>query len=95
MNNKLIRKIVMILTVFCGAAAAIGILYEYLLPLYLSYKFKTDLSDASAIGIIGGADGPTTIYLSGSVPPGITALFAVLAVIGIAYLITSKIKNNK
>jgi Na+-transporting methylmalonyl-CoA/oxaloacetate decarboxylase beta subunit len=95
MNNKTINKFVMIFTVVCGAAAAIGILYEYLLPLYLSYKFKTDLSDASAIGIIGGADGPTTIYLSGSVSPGITALFAVLAAMGITYLIIAKRKNNR
>lgn len=95
MNNKTIKKFVMIFTVICGAAAAIGILYEYLLPLYLSYKLNKDLSDASAIGIIGGADGPTTIYLSGSVSPGITALFAVLTAIGIAYLIMAKRKGNK
>ncbi len=95
MNNKLIRKIVMILTIFCGVAAAIGISYEYLLPLYLSYKLNTDLSDANSIGIIGGADGPTAIYLSGSVSPGITAAFVILAAIGIAYLVITKRKNNK
>lgn len=94
MNNKPIRKIVIILTVFCAAAAAFGILYEYLLPLYLSYKLNKDLRDASAIGIIGGADGPTTIYLSGSVSPGITAVFAVFAVIGIAYLVITKRKHS-
>jgi Na+-transporting methylmalonyl-CoA/oxaloacetate decarboxylase beta subunit len=94
MNNNTINKFVMIFTVICGAAAAIGIAYEFLLPLYLSYKFKSDLSDASAIGIIGGADGPTTIYLSGSVSPGITALFAVLAATGIAYLVITKRKHS-
>jgi Na+-transporting methylmalonyl-CoA/oxaloacetate decarboxylase beta subunit len=95
MNNKIINKFVMIFTVICGAAAAISLLYEYLLPLYLSYKFKTDLSDASSIGIIGGADGPTTIFVSGSVSPGVTALFAVLTVIGIVYLIIAKRRDNK
>lgn len=95
MNNKIIKKSVLIFTVFCTAAAAIGILYEHLLPLYLSYRFKTDLSDASAIGIIGGADGPTTIFISGSAPAGLTAVFAVLAAIGILYLIISKRKSIK
>ncbi|KAF5040091.1 Na+-transporting oxaloacetate decarboxylase beta subunit [anaerobic digester metagenome] len=94
MNNKMIKKLVMIFTVFCTAAAALGISYQYLLPLYLSYKLNKDLSDASAIGIIGGADGPTTIYLSGSVSPGLTAVFAVFAAIGIAYLIITKRKHS-
>lgn len=93
MYNKLIRKIVMIVTVFSTAAAAIGILYEYVLPLYLSFKLNKDLSDASSIGIIGGADGPTAIYVSGSVSPGLTALFAVLAAAGTAYLIISQKKK--
>ncbi len=95
MNNKIIRKIIIISTVFFGAAAAIGISYEYLLPLYLSYKLNTDLSDASSIGIIGGADGPTAIFISGSVSPEIPAICAVIAAMGIAYLIIAKRKNNK
>lgn len=95
MNNKIIRKIIIISTVFFGAAAAIGISYEYLLPLYLSYKLNTDLSDASSIGIIGGADGPTSIFVSGSVSPGITSMCAVIAAMGIAYLIITKRKSNK
>jgi Na+-transporting methylmalonyl-CoA/oxaloacetate decarboxylase beta subunit len=75
----------------------INIAYYFLLPMYLSYKFHKDLSDASSIGIIGGADGPTTIFVSGSqYTPTINAIFTLLSVIGILYLIlTRRNKHNK
>ncbi|MDF2545095.1 MAG: gcdB1 [Herbinix sp.] len=57
-------------------------------------KYNTDFSDASSIGIIGGADGPTTIYVANSKAPGFTALFALLSIVGIIYIIRTKRKNK-
>ena len=76
------------------AATALSGVYNYLLPLYLSYKFNMDLRGASSIGIIGGADGPTSIYVSSSLFPNITAIFALLAAAGIIYLFFDKRKNK-
>jgi len=96
MNNKSIKKLVFIFTVICGALALINTAYCYLLPMYLSYKFNTDLKSASSIGIIGGADGPTSIFVASSQSPklNITAIFALLTVVGIIYLINAKRKNS-
>ena len=94
MNHKLINKFVFVFTAICVAATALSAVYNYLLPLYLSYKFNMDLRGASSIGIIGGADGPTSIYVSSSLLPNITAIFALLAAAGIIYLFFDKRKNK-
>jgi Na+-transporting methylmalonyl-CoA/oxaloacetate decarboxylase beta subunit len=49
-----------------GAAAQIGIVIAFLGALALGHFGIADfgLNEAAAIGIIGGADGPTTIYLT-------------------------------
>lgn len=97
MNNKIIRKVISGFTLLCIIATIISLHYKTLLKLYVSYKFNTDFSDISCIGIIGGSDGPTTIYLSTSNSPYITptVLFALLSITGIAYLIITKKKQNK
>jgi len=43
-----------------GAAAQIGIFVAFLIAVYLGFNG----SEAASIGIIGGADGPTAIYLT-------------------------------
>ena len=48
-----------------GAAAQMGIFGAYLLALVLGF----DPNQAGAIGIIGGADGPTAIFLSSKLAP--------------------------
>lgn len=67
MNKKISTKIITVLTVVFSLVAIIGILSRLALRLYLSYKFdvnSTSIKDAGSIGIIGGADGPTAIFLS-------------------------------
>jgi len=64
-----------------GAAAQIGIFFAFGGALLLGYWGVTDfgLKEASAIAIIGGADGPTTIYATAILAPellGITAATA-------------------
>jgi oxaloacetate decarboxylase beta subunit len=49
-------------TLLLGAAAQLGVVVAFLGALLLGF----DLSEASSIGIIGGADGPTTIFTASS-----------------------------
>ena len=48
-----------------GAAAQFGIFGAYMIALHLGFT----PAEAGAIGIIGGADGPTAIYLSSKLAP--------------------------
>lgn len=92
---KLSAKIVIIFTAICALVAFISALFSFLLPLYLTYKFNIDTRDASSIGSIGGADGPTAIFLSGQSSSRLfTAIFSLLTILGIIYLIFTKHKKN-
>lgn len=84
-----------IFTVICAFAAFISAFFSYLLPLFLSYKFNTDTRNAGSIGVIGGADGPTAIYVSGQSSSHLfTAIFTLLAILGIVYLVIAKHKKT-
>ena len=61
--------------ILIGAAAQCGIFGAYLLAL----AFGFTPSEAGAIGIIGGADGPTAIFLSGRLAPDLMGAIAVSA----------------
>ena len=61
--------------ILIGAAAQCGIFGAYLLAL----AFGFTPSEAGAIGIIGGADGPTAIFLSGRLAPELMGAIAVSA----------------
>lgn len=88
MDKRKLTKIVVIFTVITGIVTVIRLGFEYLLPIYLSFKLNKNINQASSIGIIGGADGPTSIFLS-SQPSShfITGTFAVLTVSGIIVLL--------
>ena len=58
-----------------GAAAQFGIFGAYTLALALGFS----PAEAGAIGIIGGADGPTAIFLSGRLAPDLMGAIAVSA----------------
>ena len=58
-----------------GAAAQMGIFGAYL----LSVSFGFAPNEAGAIGIIGGADGPTAIFLSSKLAPDLMGAIAVSA----------------
>jgi oxaloacetate decarboxylase beta subunit len=68
-------------TLFLGAAAQFGIFATLLGALGLTYFGWADFSlrDAAAIGIIGGADGPTAIYVAGKLAPDLLGAIAVAA----------------
>lgn len=68
-------------TLFLGAAAQFGIFATLLGALGLSALgwFDFSLQQAAAIGIIGGADGPTAIYVAGKLAPELLGAIAVAA----------------
>jgi len=68
-------------TLFLGAAAQFGIFATLLGALGMTSLGWTDftLREAAAIGIIGGADGPTTIYLAAKLAPHLLGACAVAA----------------
>jgi len=68
-------------TLFLGAAAQFGIFGTLLGALWLTQLglMHFSLKEASAIGIIGGADGPTAIYVAGKLAPHLLGAIAVAA----------------
>ena len=68
-------------TLFLGAAAQFGIFATVLGAVGLSSigLMNFSLSDAAAIGIIGGADGPTAIYVASLLAPDLLGAIAVAA----------------
>jgi oxaloacetate decarboxylase beta subunit len=68
-------------TLFLGAAAQFGIFATLLGAIALNFVpgFEFSLQDASAIAIIGGADGPTAIFLASRLAPELLGAIAVAA----------------
>ncbi len=69
-------------TALLGGAAQFGIFSTLIGALLISHlipDINFDLLDASAIGIIGGADGPTAIYLASRLAPDLLGSIAVAA----------------
>ncbi|MES9969908.1 MAG: sodium ion-translocating decarboxylase subunit beta [Candidatus Thiodiazotropha sp.] len=68
-------------TLLLGAAAQFGIFVTLLGALALNFVpgFEFTLADASAIAIIGGADGPTAIFLASRLSPDLLGAIAVAA----------------
>ena len=62
-------------TLLLGAAAQAGVFVALIGAMMLGF----DLREAAAIGIIGGADGPTAIYLSVKMAPHLLGAIAVAA----------------
>jgi oxaloacetate decarboxylase beta subunit len=72
-------------TALLGAAAQFGIFFSLIGALWLSNmggifeSISFTVQDAAAIGIIGGADGPTAIFLAGRLAPDLLGAIAVAA----------------
>lgn len=68
-------------TLFLGAAAQVGIFVTVIGAVLLSMTGLVDFSiaDAAAIGIIGGADGPTAIFVASKLAPDLLGAIAVAA----------------
>ncbi|QNO16596.1 sodium ion-translocating decarboxylase subunit beta [Alkalicella caledoniensis] len=62
-------------TMFLGAAAQFGIFFTLIGSIFLGF----DIKEAAAIGIIGGADGPTAIFLTNALAPHLIGSIAIAA----------------
>ncbi|GKT08549.1 sodium ion-translocating decarboxylase subunit beta [Desulforhabdus sp. TSK] len=62
-------------TLIIGAGAQLGVFVTYIGTLLLGFSLK----EAASVGIIGGADGPTTIYLTAKLAPHILGANALAA----------------
>ncbi len=61
--------------ILLGAAAQFGIFATFIGSIYLGFG----ITEAGAIGIIGGADGPTSIFLSSQLAPHLVGPIAIAA----------------
>lgn len=69
-------------TALLGGAAQLGIFATLIGALWITELFPFidfSLKDAASIGIIGGADGPTAIFLAGKLSPDLLGAIAVAA----------------
>jgi carboxybiotin decarboxylase len=68
-------------TLLLGAAAQLGIFFALIGALAISFLpgINFDLHAAASIGIIGGADGPTAIYVTSRMAPDLLGSIAVAA----------------
>lgn len=62
-------------TLLLGAAAQIGVAATFFMSLFLGFTAQ----EAASIGIIGGADGPTSIFLTNKLAPHLLGAVAVAA----------------
>lgn len=69
-------------SILLGAAAQFGVFITFLGALVLGAAIpaiRFDVNDASSIGIIGGADGPTAIYVTKTLAPSLLPAIAIAA----------------
>ena len=66
-------------SLFMGAGAQLGIALAFLLALALPLPVPFTVKEAASIGIIGGADGPTAIYLTVRLAPDLLPAIAIAA----------------
>lgn len=94
LTKSILTKVVMIITIIAGTVIVGAMALNLLIPIYVSYKLN--LEGARAIGIIGGADGPTAIFLTGGLCSNFTIIsLGVLTILGIIYLRIHKKKQDK
>ncbi len=88
-------KVIAIFTILCASISFISVFSGSFLSLYLFYRFNIHTRDAGSTGIIGGADGPTAIFVSKQSSSYLfTVIFALLTILGSIYLVVTKYKNK-
>lgn len=89
MNKK--YKTVKVLTIACIIICTISIILNFLLPFIMFKKISAGIDIDRKTSIIGGADGPTSIYIASEKSYYlITFIFGLLSIIGIVYLIIKR-----
>lgn len=87
----MLRKVITLLTIIFVIITIISFGFNLLIPKLIAHRFKIDTDKASSIGIIGGAYGPTFIFIKGIVHPYMfTFIFALLSLLGFLYLFLTR-----
>lgn len=87
MEKAKLRKLVRILVII----SIIFVSLYFLFHMYISYKLTREVEKPATIGIIGGADGPTAIYLGRQSSSYIVSfIFILLIIAGVIYLYFTK-----
>ena len=89
---KLKRKLILIVTVLSAVIFLIHTVIKFLLNWYLTYKFDSDFSGTSSVGIIGGADGPVSILAANAQFSCLFGLLPIIAAAGGIYLYLTRKK---
>ena len=90
------RRTIYIITAIAAIITAFQMVSYVLLPIYASFRLKKETSGSIRIGIIGGADGPTSIYLANSnIPIFYMIVPLAILVIGGVYLIRTRKGKKK
>jgi Na+-transporting methylmalonyl-CoA/oxaloacetate decarboxylase beta subunit len=91
MNAFKNKKVIILITITTALITLISASFNFWVSMYVAYRFNINSDKASSIGIIGGADGPTSIFIAG-IPSSnsVTIVFALLSIIGFLYLISMK-----
>lgn len=86
MENRL-RKTITALTILFTVITIISLGFNLLIPIFISHRFNIDTDRAGSIGIIGGADGPTSVFIAGTAHSyAFISIFALLSILGLLYL---------
>jgi len=65
------RKLWRIIFIIAMVIAALALIADFGVELYIRYLMNnTSLGEAASVGIIGGADGPTTVFVTTTAVPG-------------------------
>jgi Na+-transporting methylmalonyl-CoA/oxaloacetate decarboxylase beta subunit len=95
MIKKALQIGIAILTAISGIVILCSLVIRYLVPLYLEHKFNVSTKDASAIGIIGSADGPTSIYVVDTSEQKLIPVFLLLFIMGVTYFVYRRLRRKK
>lgn len=91
MKKEKVLKIIKIYTIICASITLISFAGNFIMKHILIIN---NSKKVSSIGIIGGADGPTAIFLTSSGTYSIFGLFSILTTIGIVIYIYLRKKTN-
>ena len=91
MEKGKFTKVFSMVTIVTTIITFTSVTVSSLIPVYLSYKYHIYSSKVGSIGVIGGADGPTAIFVTNQSSPHLfTIVFALISMVGIIYLILVK-----
>lgn len=85
------HKVIKSITIISLIITLVSGLVNFVASLIKFNKFDMNLAAGSSVGIIGGADGPTSVFIASKTPYNIiTIIFGVISIIGIIYLLVHK-----